>query len=253
MRKVILIASAAFCLSPCFAADLNFVSEPFPPYSYPVSSSNSAAAGPMAEIMQIACSRMRIQCHTEIMPWRQAYSKVTNGGVDGIFSLMPTEDRKKTLYFTDVIVGGAYTFFAPVADHITYRNPSDLDGRTVAVYGPSGTSTALENIIDQTTARSVMELSNDILLEKLKKGLYGEHALVLMNRDVANVMLKQHAIMGMRPAGDLLPVAYAFAFSRKRANQMLVIQFDNTIKTMLKDGSIRTILHKYGLNMARNT
>jgi polar amino acid transport system substrate-binding protein len=248
--RILLVVGMILAGARGWAADLTFVTEPFPPYSYPVSSSDPTAAGPMAEVVQAVCARIRATCHARVYPWREAYFMVTDGQVDGMFSLMPTEDRKKILYFTDVSVGGAYTFFAEDGDRIHYRKPQDLDGRTIAVYGPSGTSTALENIMNQTTARSVMEVTNDVVLKRIQDKRYGDHPLFLMNRDVAFSMMKQYGIQNMKPVGDLLPVAYAVAFSRKRANSMQVIEFNNAVKALVRDGVIRGILRKYGLTPA---
>lgn len=248
--KALLTLGAALAASQASAADLNFVTEPFAPYSYPVSSTDTTAAGPMADIVQAVCARIKVTCRSEVYPWRRAYSMVSGGEVDGMFSLMPTDDRKAVLYFSDEIVGGAYTFFAQDSDRLRYHKPGDLNGRTVAVYGPSGTSIALESILSQTSVESVMEVSNDILLKKLISGRYGAHPVFLMNRDVALALMKEDGVHDMKPVGDLLPIGYSVAFSRKRVRPMQFIQFNQALRAMIKEGTIKVILTRYRLKEA---
>jgi len=247
LYRLSLVLTVVFC-GAAGAGTLRFVTEPFPPYSYPVSATDSTAAGPMAEVVQAVCVRIKASCHAEVYPWRRAYSMVIDGDVDGMFSLMPTKEREADLYFTDLIVGGAYTFFARRTDTLHFSRPSDLDGRSVAVYGPSGTSIALEGIRNQTSARTILEVSNDILLKKLTSGRYGDSPVFLMNRDVAQALMQQYGIQGMKPAGDLMAIAYAVGFSRKRCSPKQVEQFNAGVKALLRDGTIKAILNKYGLS-----
>jgi polar amino acid transport system substrate-binding protein len=250
-RWGLLVLGLVGCNASPFAAQLNFVTQPFPPYSYAVSASDDTAAGPMAEIVQAACKRLHVTCHSSVHPWRQAFSSVVSGGVDGMFSLMPTEDRKASLYFTDVIVRATYSFFARDADSMRYKRPADLNGRTIVVFGPSGTSAALESILNQTTTtRMLMEPSNETLLKTLNAGGYGPAPVFLMNRDVAYSLMKQYGIHGIKPVGDLMSVDYAVAFSRKRTNSMLVIGFNDAVRALIQDGTIKGILNKYGLTAA---
>ena len=233
-----------------WANQMAFVTEPFPPYSYAVSATDTTAAGPMAEVIQAVCAKLKVICHSTVMPWRRAYSMVVDGTVDGIFPIMPTDDRKPLLYFTNTIVRGAYTFFAKDNSHIKYDKPSDLDTLTVAVYGPSGTSKALDSISMRTTATIAVEVSNDTLLKKFSSGRYGTNSVFLMNRDVAFALLKQADIQGVKPAGDLMPLGYAIALSRKRVSQAQFDKFNDGIQSLTKDGTIGKILKKYNLKAA---
>lgn len=151
MKRFSWLLVALLCLGqPCSAADnagttdtLHFATESLPPFNY---EENGAPAGPMLEIIQAACNIAQLTCTAEIMPWRRAIALAENGRVDGVFSILLTESREKKFFLSDPIIRTSYSFFALKASAWEYRTPSDLNGMTIGVYGPSGTSETLQEI-----------------------------------------------------------------------------------------------------------
>jgi len=229
-------------------ATLRFATQEFAPFSY---EKNGKAAGAMVEVMQAICAEANRVCSFQVLPWRRASNEVKNGNLDGLFVILPTPDREQWLFFSDPIVLTAYSFFVPSQSTWQFRSPADLTGMTLGVYGPSGTATSLMDVVGKNSSAQVkVILSNVRALRMLKAGRYGPHSAVLVNRDVGLALLKEHELSGLKPAGDLSNIQYSFGLSRKRLDAIQMQSLNAALQRLQKNGDIKSILDKYGLEPA---
>lgn len=234
---------------------LHFATESLPPFNY---EENGAAAGPMLEIIQAACNIAQFTCTAEIMPWRRALALAENGRVDGIFSILLTENREKKFFLSDPIIRTSYSFFALKTSAWEYKTPGDLNGMTTGVYGPSGTSETLQEIAGQAKdVRIELELTNFDVFKTLALGVYGAKSAVLANRDVGLALLQTRSAALPPSASDILPVGdarqivYGFGLSRQRASHALHIEaLNRALRKMASSGQTRKILTRHGLQAA---
>lgn len=230
------------------AAEMKFATQAFPPFSY---EANGKAAGPLVEVVTLVCERLKAKCSIEVLPWRRAVDMAEGGELDGIFPVSRTPEREKELHISDFITETAYSFFAPEASSFKYGQPKDLDGRTIGVYGPSGTATALEDALKAgSTGRAIIELTNVVVLKKVAEGRYGDKGLGLVNRDVALQLLKSEGIAGVKAVGELKKLAYGIGFSRKKVDPATFTQFNDALKAVIKEGKVKAILDKHSIRPA---
>jgi polar amino acid transport system substrate-binding protein len=228
------------------AKDMSFVTEPFEPFNY---EENGKIVGPMPEVIQAVCERMKITCKIEIFPWRRSLAMAESGQADGVFSFLRTPERERLFFFPDNIVRSSYTFFALEKSTFVYKQPKDLDDRIVGVYGPSGTSSSLEEATKgSTTSRSEVEINNTVLLKKLANGRYGENGIILINRDVGNVLIKKEGIKGVKSVGELKELNYTVGLSKNSVSEVQFIEFNTILRALIKEGKIKSILDKYGVS-----
>lgn len=250
-RLVGLLFAGAICAGSAGAAELKFVTEPFPPFSYEAPGSNRGA-GPMADVVMAVCERVKASCSIEVLPWRRAVSMAENGEVDGIFSLLRTPEREKVYFLTEPIVESAYSLFAQESSQFKYTQPKDMDGYVIGVYGPSGTSTVLEEVLKSgSSGRAEVDVNNVAVLKKLAAGRYGDgKGLAAINRDVGLYLMKTESISGIKPVGDLRKIGYSVGFSRKKVQEPDFKQFNDALKALTKEGKVKAILEKYSLKAA---
>ncbi|MDC6700726.1 substrate-binding periplasmic protein, partial [Leclercia adecarboxylata] len=122
-----------------------FVTEDFPPFTYPAdaSVSNTAgvgAAGPFVEVVSAICARLQYQCTITLYPWQRAFRLAEQGQVDGIFTLARSPQREQIFHISRMLVTSRYSVFAQADSSFVFNQPTDMAGRLVGVYGPSGTS-----------------------------------------------------------------------------------------------------------------
>lgn len=230
------------------AEPMTFVMEPFPPF---VIDKKGAATGPFPETVRAVCDALKMPCELEIYPWRRAYLLAEQGMVDGIFVLLRTPEREKDFHFTDNVFQTSYAVFARQEDTLSYAEPKDLSGYTVAVYGPSGTSKTTEDVIRHVTSiRMEIEVDNTTVLRKLAAGRYGDHAVAVVNQDVGLYLLKQEKIDGLKIVGSIRKIDYAIGLSRKRMSEEQADQFNAGLRELVRKGMVRSIAEKYGIKPA---
>src|SRR6185369_10136541 len=177
------------------AAPMVFVMDPFPPFTYEV---DGQPAGAMSDTIRAVCASLRIECQLKSYPWRRALKLAEDGEVDGIYALAPIAEREQFFYLTPPIVQSAYGVFVARGSPLRYSTPHDLDGYTVAAYGPSAASRALEQVAQQARGVNVeIEVDNVTLLKKLHGGRYGEHGAAVANVDVGRHLMREHGLAGL--------------------------------------------------------
>jgi polar amino acid transport system substrate-binding protein len=227
---------------------LRFVTQSFAPFSYEEA---GQAAGPAVDIMQAVCDSAGVRCLFSVMPWRRAVAEVQNGQADGLFPLLPSRDREKTLWLSAPLLSTAYGFFVPSHSRWRYRAPTDLAGMTLGVYGPSGTASALQEVVAQSRdVKTEVELNNLTAFRKLAGGRYGDQAAVFANREVGLALLKQGALADLKLAGELPAIHYVFALSRLTGSEPQMSRLNKAHDELQKTGKIQSILARHGLETA---
>lgn len=222
-----------------------FVTEPFPPYNY---EQEGRATGPMPEIVRAACARLAIQCNIEVMPWRRALQMAEQGKADGVFSLVRIPEREASFYLGPPVVELTYSFFVSSTSSLHYQRLADLNGYTLAAYGPSGTQRALEELqAGGGKFDIVQEIDNLTALRKLAAGRYGERGAVLINRDVAYWLIREEHLDNLKAVGDLRRLAYYIGLSRQRVSEAAANRFHQALVALGREGQLRAILKKHGL------
>lgn len=230
------------------AASMTFAMEHFPPFN---AESKEGLTGPLPEMVWAVCKSMKIECDIKVYPWRRAYGLAEQGEVDGIFVLLKTPERENSFYFTEPVIRTSYAVFANQANKIEYRNPKDLDGYTIGVYGPSATSLAADEVARAMPSIKVeLEVDNPTVLRKLLAARYGERSVAVMNLDVGKYLIKQNNLAGLRFAGEIKKIEYSIGLSRKKVSAKQAETFNSALHALIQNGTIRAIAEKYEMKPA---
>lgn len=230
------------------AQTMEFVADPFPPFTY---EENGTVGGPIADVVRAACALMRVPCELKVYPWRRAMGLIDQGLADGIFAVARIPEREKQFFLTDPIVESSYGVFVPTHSELAYKSPQDLDGYTVAAYGPSAATEAIEEIAPQAPSmRMVTDIDNMTVLKKLQAMRYGDKGAAVVNADVGLYMMQNEGIGGLRVAGTIKKVAYAIGLSRKKVTEEQAAAFNAALRHLEHTGALRRIVEKYGVKPA---
>lgn len=250
--KVRIAAAAAFAVAtmafanPDSARPMRFVVEDFPPFNI---IENGIPSGPMLEVVQEACARLRIECEFTVYPWRRAYRMAAEGLVDGIFVLQKLPEREQDFFFTVPVVQTAISLFALKGSPVRYSTPCSVRNYTIGVYGPSATSAAAEQLaLSSENVTLVVEVDNLTVLRKLRHRRYGDHALGAINRDVGRYLLAQHGMPEIEWIGDIRSLQYAIGLSRKKVSAEQADLFNQALRELIRQNRVKAILEKYGLH-----
>lgn len=257
MRSVAstILAGMAFILA-MPAGAWQFVTEDFPPFTYPAThsapgSADAAGAGPMAEVVQAVCARLARPCSITVYPWRRALALAEAGQVDGIFTVIRSPQREQAFHVSRMLVTSHYGLYGLNGSAFVYHQPTDLAGRTLGVYGPSGTSIVLrEQVRDVPDVHLQLVADNRRLLQMLAAGRFGADGLAAVNQDVAWHLIDELQLDNLREVGVLATVSYGIGLSRKRVGQAEFQRFADALAAAMADGSVAAILRRYQLEPA---
>ncbi len=229
---------------PTQAQSMNFVMENFPPF---ITDDHGIGQGPFPDVVRAVCDAMKTQCTLKVLPWRRAYTMAEAGSVDGIFVLARTAEREKIFHFTNPVFQSAFVVIAREPG-FTYGQPKDLDGMTVATYGPSAVSKELHDLSKTLPSmRLEIEIDNRLVLRKLRAGRYPEPAAAVMNREVGIELIDEENLTGLKIVGEYKPIAYGIGLSRKKVSKEQAERFNNTLRELIKNGTVKAIGDKYGM------
>ncbi|MHB0765742.1 substrate-binding periplasmic protein [Stutzerimonas sp. NM35] len=241
---------------PVMAEQWTFVTEDFPPFTHPAEDVGSLevgvlAGGPLVEIVQSACARLDRECPIMLHPWQRALRMAEQGEADGIFTVIRSPDRERAFHISRMLVMSRYSVFARDDSNFIFSDPDDLMGRTVGVYGPSGTSWVLsEHLKSIADVRIHLTLNNRRLLNMLQSGRFGKEGLAVVNQDVAWHLIEDEQLDGLREAGELAVVHYGIGLSRKRISEEQFQAFEQALDAAIADGTVPRILRRYQLEAA---
>lgn len=230
------------------AAELRFVTEPLPPYSF---LADGRAAGPMVEVLQAACERLEWRCSVEILPWRRALRMAQAGEVEGMFSIVtPPYTARPRFHVSPAVVEGRYVLLARSGEALRFDGDARvLAERVVGVYGPSAALDALKALVkDVPGARVQVEADNRSVLRKLAAGRYGDSGLALSNEDVARQLMREDGIGGLQTIGVVKTFGYAFGLNRRRVDAATAAAFAKALQDLCRSGRTAELLKPHGLS-----
>jgi polar amino acid transport system substrate-binding protein len=228
---------------------MNFVMEHFPPYI--VDDNKGSGTGPFPELVRAVCDAMKIECTFKLLPWRRAYAMAEGGTAHGIFVLARTPEREKLFHFTDMVFQSSFVVLTRESA-FSYAQPSDLGGFTIATYGPSAVSREMQELARKVPhVRLELEVDNRLVLRKLVAGRYPEPAAAVINRDVAEQLIAEEKLLGLKTAGEYKPVSYAIGLSRKKVSAEQAERFNAALRELVKQGVVKAIADKYKVKPAR--
>lgn len=225
---------------------MRFVTEALPPYSHVA---DGQPAGPLVDVLQAACARLAWRCSVEILPWRRALRMAQAGEVPGLFAIVTPPTTRPRFHVSPPVVDARYVLFARSADALEFRgDAAQLAGRTVGVYGPSAAEDALRALMTGVPgARAEIEADNLTVLRKLAAGRYGEGGLALANEAVAQQLVREERLAGLRVAGVVKSFGYAFGLNRERVTAADAQAFAGALQALCATGRIAELLKPYGL------
>lgn len=238
-----LLAVPALAATP----DYSFVTEEFPPYSY---AQGGQAAGPMADVLRALCLRLATHCRIEVQPWRRALQQAESGRVDGIFTVVDLPERRQFFHVSPPVIRARYVFVELAISSTPWRGLPDLAGRTVGVYGPSATESALRELGSGYRYQGSEETDNLVALRKLAAGRYGRGGLVLVNEGAARWLIAHQHITGLRVLPPVRDLMYSFGLSRQRLDAAAAGRFAAALRQLCHSGEMARLVRPYGLQVA---
>jgi polar amino acid transport system substrate-binding protein len=229
-------------------AELKFNTQDFAPYSFDVGGSVS---GPGVEIISQACAKIDVKCSFALLPWGRAQKEVKAGKAHGMFVIGWNKARHKWVHFSPPILKAEYGFFTHSSNALAYTDLKDVEGLTVAVYGPSNTSKSLKALQTKMQSAGMKPIKIDERPHDeagFKKLALKRVDAVFSNRDVGFAVAAKVGVKDkVRYAGKTRELNYYIGLAVEHNDPALLEKFNSAVSELDKAGAIRKILDKYGM------
>lgn len=248
--RLLLGAALVLAALPALAAPAPwrlFLTEPFPPYTYERA---GKPAGPLVDVLDKVCEQLGWRCEVRVMPWRRALALAEQGEAHGLFTVVDAPERRKYFALSPAVLQARYTVFGRQGESLQYKGPASLEGRTVAAYGPSGTSMMLEELAQGLQIQTLIERDNLTVLRMLHAGRYGPQGLVLMNEAVALWLTAQNDMPPLQAVGTVRQFGYHFGLSRQRLSAAEQQRFQRSLQQLCRSGRMAELVQPYALPAA---
>ncbi len=225
-----------------FSQELVFNTQEFTPFSY---LSGSDVAGPAADVIKLVCKTMGQEHKLALLPWTRAQQEVKDGKAHALFLIGWNAEREGWLWQSLPIVDTEYGFFVRNDNPLKYTGPEQLKDYSVAVYGPSNTSTTLDKIKLQQASMAIENSPDDDTVFRKLDG--GRVMAAFSNRDVGMAIIKRLGLKNVRYAGVSSKLKYYIGFSKEYVTKETVEKFNAAYRKLSKSGDIPKILKSYSL------
>ena len=213
---------------------LRIVTQDFPPYAERV---DGKVTGIATEIVLMVCHKMQAHCDIKLLPWRRAILELRQGSAHAGFVMGITPERKQWLHFSEPIFHSEYGFFSRIDSGFRYQQPSDLEGYTIAVYGPSSTSHSLEKLVGKVKQATIVIRPDD--RDGFRQLPRGRVDAVYSNYHVGLRMISRSAINGVHYAGKHRDIEYVVGFSKRVVSPDVVAAFNRAYEELDAEGAFQ--------------
>jgi len=237
----LLLAASVLLTGPVLSQDLRLVATDWPPYVDTSITRNGVAPALVLAALQRAGYKVTLF----IYDWPRALTATQAGDFDAITTLWFTEERARTIAFTEPFIMNELKFMRRVGDQVQANVREDLVGLRVGVvedfaYGAQPYDTT-----------GIEVISGGSVGENVEKLLAGEVDLIL-----GDGMVLSHEADKLRAAKkvELLPTVLEsrglrLGVSRKHAeHEQIVADFNAAITAMKADGTYNNILGQYRIS-----
>lgn len=234
-------------LSQSTYAKTHFSHHSFPPFTY---SENGESKGSIIELVRRVCLEMNEECTFSFLPNRRAKQYMEQGMVSGTIPLGWNTERDQWIYFSVPLLTTSYSFYAQEGSTFTFNQLSDLEGKTIGVFGPSNTQYTLEKIRDEMISQKLIPFRIDDHPNADGRGLIklanGRYDLYFVNQDVAEYRIKNLHIKGIKNIGLGKKLEYSIGFAKEHNNPNFITHFNKTILSLYQNGDFKPIWNKWG-------
>ena len=228
--------------------ELKFNTQDFAPFSYLV---GGVVSGPGAEVIRQVCAKIDAKCTFALLPWGRAQREVKAGKAHGMFVIGWNKSRHKWVHFSPPILKSEYGFFTHSSNALAYKGLKDVEGLTVAVYGPSNTSKSLKALQTKMQSAGLKPIKIDERPHDeagFRKLVLKRVDAVFSNRDVGFALAAKLGVKDkVRYAGKTKELNYYIGLAIAHNDPELIKRFVSAVSELDQAGAIREILDKYSM------
>jgi polar amino acid transport system substrate-binding protein len=248
----LILASFLLIFHPlCMAEDtaLRLATLEYPPY---ITNTGQGAQGLAVDLVTTAFSRIGQSIKIEFYPIARGQHKLLNGEVDGFFSIKKTPEREQSMLFPQkTLMSQDYVFF--VRKDSPWRFTGSFDSLAEAGVGiVSATSygSRFDSAVQAGAFRKLDMVNNHEA--NFRKLLAHRVDAVICSRLVGIYYLERlNGLNEVEVSGPPVETTFSYlVFTRKKDYTALSRQFDQSLESMERDGTLKRLINAYLLSQS---
>jgi polar amino acid transport system substrate-binding protein len=230
---------------PAWSQTVQLASYDYPPYM--LGGVLPDSPGPVVQVVREAFRRAGIPVEITFYPFQRAKRLVEIGEAGGIFTLKVTPERERQFMFShEPLLQQEYVFYAPADSPLVFSG--DLHKLPNVVMGLV-TATSYVNRFDEfskTLPAAQKDYSNSHEAN-FRKLIAGRIPLIICSRQVGDAILRRlEATHKIKVIGPPVETANSYLmFNPSVVAPATIVEFDNQLHAMRKDGAFQRIFDNY--------
>lgn len=204
--------------------------------------------GFIAAITREAFQRAGYQFEIQFMPWKRALGGAQNGLFDGVLGLYITEEREKTLLFTDTIYESHQVFIQKRTSQKKHEQNNELNNVLIAVQiGTHQAKAATElgfNIYPTNTNVDSLIL---LVKERVDLALMSFENFRYIQHSEEGISINWNGIEVVEPPFHGYGIYNAFSRKLPQSEEITQV-FNKQLLAMKQDGTYEQILSRFGFS-----
>lgn len=209
----------------------------------------TVARGLYSDIIEELFLRVGREYEIECLPWKRALNEVQTGRVDGLFAAFKTIEREEFAYYSALPMRiGQYVVFTDRSKTFTFRQLSDLFGKTVAI-------TRGHSVSDDFDHAKELGLIKVIEVKSASTGfkvLLAGRADAYINDKIVGLFEANEQGLSSKISVLDIPIQEAnpayLLFSKAsdlQDKQQIITQVNEKLESMWRDGTLENIYSDY--------
>ncbi len=241
MNRIFIFLTVLLLSLPTFAEKIIAVGDPWPPFIDP----DSPSQGIILEIARAAYKTQNYEIEMKFVPWARAIEGVKEADYDVLLGTWYTKERTEFLLYSDSYLENKIKFIKRKGDNFEFNGLDSLTGKNVGVVRGYGYGDAF------LSATNFNRPEGKNLMTSIKKLVAERVDLTLEDEIVARAMLKKQApelldqVEFTKNALSTNPLHVTSGLKNSR-HKKIIDAFNKGLKEIKNNGTLDTILNKYG-------
>lgn len=246
MRRILtlLLLCGGLLSGPGWTEPLRLATFEYPPY---MTNQNGHAEGLMIDLLNEVFSRMAVKVEYEFLPLARAINDVQYGQVDGLFTLKKTATREQLLtYPLSMLLRQDYHFFTLKNSEFSFDgNLQAVAPYSIGLLNKASYGRLFDDAVKSHTLTR-LDYANSHM-QSFKKLLGHRLDAVICSKQVGLALIHHlHAEDQIKISGPKVSQEGSYiVFTRQRDFTRLAHRFDQTLISVIQDGTYARIMHQY--------
>ncbi|MEG3640418.1 substrate-binding periplasmic protein [Magnetococcus sp. PR-3] len=241
-----LLAGLGLVLSagePAHADVIRFVT--YPSVSF-INPETGQVDGPVAALVRAINAELGQKIEFDFVPLPRMLMVLEKGGAEAAFNMSHNEARNKKWYYSHPMHVVDYGVFVGKDNPLNYTHKGQMQGYTIATYGPTNLSKKVERFAKDIPGSSVLvENSFKDVFRMLNAGRFGKKGLVYAPDVIGLGAMEQLGLNHIRYAGSDQKNLYHVVFVKSLVKRSYVDAFNRLLLKYHADGSMAEIYGRY--------